>query len=80
VHIEGRSLATSSSVDFDVYNPLNGCGGSASMAQDWTIHAVDVDVSACMVIGAGVQAIRIEPTNGTVALTRMRLTLGGASW
>lgn len=82
VHLEGRSRATSSPVFFEVYNPLTGCGPteSFSMAQDWTIHAVDVDLGSCMVIGGGVQAVRVSPSSGTIALVRMRLTLLGATW
>jgi hypothetical protein len=80
VRIEGRSRSATSSVDFDVYNPLINCGVSTSMAHDWTVHVVEVDLMSCMSVGQGVQAVRIEPTNGTVALVRMRLTLHGASW
>jgi uncharacterized protein (UPF0179 family) len=50
------------------------------MAHDWTVHVVDVDLQTCMVIGGGVQAVRVEPTNGTLALVRMRLTIHGATW
>ena len=80
VRLEGRSKATSSSVNFDVYNPLNNCGSSGTMSQDWTVHVVDLDLGSCAVVGAGVQAIRVSPTNGTLALVRMRVTLHGAQW
>src|SRR5438270_181462 len=68
VHLEGRSRATSSPVDFNVLNPLNNCGNSASMSQDWALHPTDVDLQTCMVVGEGVQAVRIDPQNGSVAL------------
>lgn len=76
VRVEGRSRATSSRVDFDVYNPWNSCGISgATFGQQWQVQVVDVDLSQCFVIGQGVQAVRVDPTNGTVALVRLRLTL-----
>jgi hypothetical protein len=80
VHLEGRSLSTDAPVSFDVTNPLNSCGDVGSMSQDWIVHQVDVDLMQCMVLGGGVQAIRVDPQDGTVALVRMRLTLFGASW
>ncbi|MCK6548483.1 hypothetical protein L6R52_21735 [Myxococcota bacterium] len=83
VHLEGRSRATSSQVTFDVYNPWTSCGDSGlTMAQDWSIHAVDADLGTCYVAGSGggVQAVRVDPTNGTIALTKLRLTLYGARW
>jgi hypothetical protein len=83
VHLEGRSASTSSSVVFDVTNPLLGCGVSgATMANDWSIHAVDLDLADCAVVGTngGVQAIRVETTGGSgaMALVRMRVTIRGA--
>jgi hypothetical protein len=79
VRIEGRSRATSSQVTFDVYNPWNGCGvGGVTLGQQWQVQAVDLDLSGCIELGQGVQAIRVDPTNGTVALVRLRLTLHGA--
>lgn len=80
VELEGRSRATSSPVFFDVTNPLNGCGGSATMNQDWTPDIVHVSLSGCFVVGGAVQAVRVDPTSGTIALRRMRLTLHGARW
>jgi len=80
VRLEGRGYATSSSAQFDVYNPLNNCGASAKMAHDWSVHGVDVDIGNCMVIGGGTQAVRIKPTVNGLALLRVRLTLQGASW
>ena len=80
VRLEGRSKATSSSVQFDVYNPLNNCGTTGSMSQDWSVHVVELDLGNCAVIGAGVQAVRVSPTNGTLALVRMKVTLHGATW
>ncbi|MBI4954360.1 MAG: hypothetical protein HY908_20215, partial [Myxococcales bacterium] len=80
VRLEGRSRATSSPVWFDVYNPLNGCGASASMSHDWTVHAVGVDIGNCMLEGVDFQALRIEPSGGSSALgiVRLRLTLHDA--
>jgi len=82
VQLEGRSCDTSSSVSFEVTNPLNGCGASGSMDQDWTIDLVDLDLQSCAVAGAGVQAVRVAPTGGSssIALVRLRVTLFGASW
>ena len=80
VHIEGRSRATSSSVDFDVYNPWNGCGGAARFGQQWQVQSADVDLMSCYEVGQGVQAVRVAPTNGTVALVRLRLTLHNARY
>jgi len=79
VIIEGRSRATSSSVQFDTYNPWNSCGDSgASLGQQWTVQSLRLDLAQCFVIGQGVQAVRVDPTNGTIALVRLRLTLFGA--
>ncbi|MBI2372875.1 MAG: hypothetical protein HYV07_02630 [Deltaproteobacteria bacterium] len=82
VSLEGRSRATSSSVRFAVYNPLTGCGGEATMSNDWTADVVVVDLTGCFLTGpgAGVQAVRVEPLNGTVALIRMRVSLVEARW
>ncbi|MFO0725857.1 MAG: hypothetical protein U1E65_18885 [Myxococcota bacterium] len=80
VHIEGRSRATSSSVDFDVFNPWNGCGSAATFGQQWTVQPANLDLMQCYEIGQGVQAVRVSPTNGTVALVRLRLTLTNARW
>ena len=66
---------------FDVYNPATGCGASqAQMSQSWTPSYVSLDLSGCFQPGSNLQAVRIDPTSGTVALTRMRLTLHGARW
>ena len=80
VCVEGRSISTSASVIFDVYNPLNVCGNSANMAHDWTVHAVGVDIATCMIAGNDFQALRIEPSGGSSALgiVRLRLTLHNA--
>ncbi|MEQ9496102.1 MAG: hypothetical protein RIT81_04565, partial [Deltaproteobacteria bacterium] len=80
VELEGRSRATSSPVFFDVTNPLNGCGASGTMNQDWTPDIVQLDLTGCFIPGGAVQAVRVDPTSGTVALRRMRLTLHGAQW
>jgi len=80
VCVEGRSVSVSSSVIFDVYNPLNGCGNTASMSHDWTVHAVGIDLGSCMIEGNDFQALRIDPTGGSSALgvVRLRLTLHDA--
>jgi hypothetical protein len=78
VYMEGRSVSTDSPVNFQVENPLNSCGNLASMSQDWTLHPTNVDLQMCMVVGGGVQAIRITPQDGTVGLVRLQLTIHGA--
>ena len=79
VRLEGRARETSSSATFDVYNPLNNCGVSGvTFSNDWTVHTVDVDLGSCLLPGQGVQAVRVAPTNGVVALVRMRVILEGA--
>jgi hypothetical protein len=52
------------------------------MDQDWTMDVVELDLADCMVPGAGVQAVRVDPTGGSsaIALVRLRLTLHGAVW
>jgi hypothetical protein len=80
VRLEGRSRATSSSVHYNVVNPINGCTVSGSMSNDWTIHVEELDFGQCLVPGAGLQAVRVDPTSGTLALVRMRVTLHDATW
>ncbi len=80
VELYGRSRATSSRVLFDVFNPINGCGNSGEMSQDWTPDLVLLDWSGCLVPGGMLQAVRVDPTSGTVALVRLRLTIHGAVW
>lgn len=82
VRLEGRSRATSSSVQFDVYNPLNGCGTSGSMSNDWTPDIVELDLGQCLLVGpdGDIEAVRVDPTSGTIALLRMRVTIHGAQW
>jgi hypothetical protein len=80
VRLEGRSRTTSSSVHFNVVNPINGCSVSGSMSNDWTIHVEELDFGQCLVPGAGLQAVRVDPTSGTLALVRMRVTLHDAQW
>jgi hypothetical protein len=75
VCVEGRSVATSSQVVFDVYNPLNNCGASATMAHDWSIHATAVNLGTCLIPNNDFQAIRIDPTGGSSTLGVMRVTL-----
>ncbi len=80
VVLEGRGYSSSSSGKFDVYNPLNNCGTSVTMAHDWSIHVAKVSLGACMIPGNTTQAIRIKPTVNGVALARMKVTLVGASY
>jgi hypothetical protein len=43
---------------------------------------VTLDLGTCLVAGSGggVEAVRVAPTNGTLALVRMRVTLHDAVW
>lgn len=80
VCVEGRSVSTSASVQFDAYNPLTGIGNSGSMAHDWNMHATGLDLGQCFEPGGGVQAVRLDATGGSASLgvKRMRLVLHGA--
>ncbi|MBI5487371.1 MAG: hypothetical protein HY905_08565 [Deltaproteobacteria bacterium] len=80
VRLEGRSRSTSSHVWFDVTNPLSGRGVSGEMSQDWTVHVVELGFGTCLLPGEGVQAVRVSPTSGTLALVRLRVTINGATW
>lgn len=82
VCVEGRSVSATASVQYDVYNPLNDCGGSSTMAHDWNMHAEGVDLGQCFVPGGGVQAVRIDTTGGSGALgiKRVRVILHGATY
>jgi hypothetical protein len=78
--VEGRSVSTSASVQFDVYNPLNDCGASAGMAHDWQIHATGLDLGDCFIEGNDFQAVRVETSGGSgvLGVMRLRFTLHGA--
>lgn len=80
VDLEGRSYNCCSQVRFDVYNPATGCGVSTTMSQSWTPTQRSLDLSGCFTAGSNLQAVRIDPTSGTVALTRMRVTFHNARW
>lgn len=82
VCVEGRSVSATASVQYDVYNPLNDCGGSSTMAHDWNMHAEGVDLGQCFVPGGGVQAVRIDTTGGSSSLgiKRVRVILHGATY
>ncbi len=77
VTVEGRSRATSSGVDFEVWNP--GAAGSlvsyGSMSQDWEADVVTVAFTAEP--GNGFQAVEIAPVarSCSLAVRRVRLTL-----
>lgn len=78
--VEGRSVSTSASVQFEAYNPLTGLGNVATMAHDWSVHAVGIELGQPFTIGGGVQAVRLDATGGSASLgvKRMRLVLHGA--
>ncbi len=80
VCVEGRSVSTSASVQFDAYNPLTGIGNSATMAHDWSMHATGLDLGYAFEPGGGVQAVRLDTTggSGSLGVKRMRLILHGA--
>lgn len=80
VCVEGRSISTSSSVTFDVFNPLNGCGVTAQMSHSWEVHKVAIDLGDCMIEGEDFQALRIDPVGGSsrIGIRRVRLTLHDA--
>lgn len=80
VRLEGRSYSTTSSVNFEVSNPINGCAVAGSMSNDWTIHVEELDFGQCLVAGTGLQAVRVDTLSGTLALVRMRVTLHDATW
>jgi hypothetical protein len=82
VRIEGRSASSTTSVFFDVYNPLNMCGTTGSLAHDWSVHLIELNLGSAIVSGEDLQAIRIEPSGGSssLALVRMRITLHDAEW
>lgn len=80
VEMEGRSYACCSPVQMDIYNPATGCGVTASMSQSWTPTQLNLDLNGCFTLGSNLQAIRIDPTSGTAAITRMRLTFHSATW
>ncbi|MBW1808164.1 MAG: hypothetical protein JRJ87_08220 [Deltaproteobacteria bacterium] len=75
VRIEGRSRNCCARVFFDVYNPLNGLGDSSELGQQWEVQVVELDMGQCFEIGQGVQAVRVDPTSGSIALVRMRVTI-----
>ncbi|MCR9164667.1 MAG: hypothetical protein ACE37F_13490 [Nannocystaceae bacterium] len=80
VCVEGRSVSTSASVQFEAYNPLTGVGNGGTMAHDWSMHATGLDLGHCFEVGGGVQAVRLDATGGSASLgvKRMRLILHGA--
>jgi hypothetical protein len=80
VRVEGRSKAASGSASFDVYNPLNSLGASASIGNEWLIHVAEVDMQSALLAGVGQQGIRVHPTNNDIALVRLRVSLLGATW
>jgi hypothetical protein len=79
VRLEGHAYG-SSMLRFDVLNPLNGCGTSGTMSSGWDSEVVELDLGSCAVVGAGVQAVRVDTTSGEMALVRMRVTIHGAVW
>ncbi len=81
VELEGRSYNCCAPVRFDLFNPATGCGVSGlTMSQSWNPSMVTADLTGCFVPGSNLQAVRLDPVSGTIALTRMRLTFHGARW
>lgn len=76
VCVEGRSVSATSSVTFDVYNPLNGCGNTASMSHDWlSFHPTGIDLGTCLIPNDDFQAVRIEPSGGSGNLGVIRVSV-----
>ena len=82
VCVEGRSYSVGSSVQFFVQEAKTKCGDYGSMANDWSIHATGVDMQDCFLPGDDFQAVQVQPTGGSGALSlkRLRVTLHGASY
>jgi len=82
VCVEGRSYSVGSSVTFRVENAANKCGAYGMMANDWSVHATGVDLGNCFIGGNNFQAVQVQPSGGSGALSlkRVRVTLHGASW
>jgi len=82
VCVEGRSYSVGSSVTFFVEEASSKQGEYGMMANDWTVHATGVDMQAYFIPGADFQAVQVQPSggSGSLSLTRLRVTLHGASY
>jgi hypothetical protein len=52
------------------------------MANDWSVHATGVDMDECFLSGDDFQAVQVQPTGGSGALSlkRLRVTLHNAAY
>jgi cysteine-rich repeat protein len=82
VCVEGRSYSVGSSVTFLVQEAKSKCGDYGMMANDWSVHATGVDMADCFIPGDEFQAVQVQPSGGSGALSlkRLRVTLHGASY
>jgi len=82
VCVEGRSYSVGSQVTFLTQEAKTKCGGNGSMAQDWVVHATGVDMKTCFIPGDSFQAVQVQPSGGSGALSlkRLRVTLHGATY
>ena len=82
VCVEGRSYSVGSSVQFKVQEAKTKCENFGSMANDWSVHATGVDMDECFLSGDDFQAVQVQPTGGSGALSlkRLRVTLHNAAY
>ncbi len=82
VCVEGRSYSVGSSVTFRVQEASSKCENFGMMANDWSVHATGVDMQDCFIPGEDFQAVQVQPSGGSgaLSLTRLRVTLHGASY
>nr|WP_293173372.1 DUF4215 domain-containing protein [Nannocystis sp.] len=82
VCVEGRSYSVGSSVTFRVQEASSKCENFGMMANDWSVHATGVDMQDCFIPGNNFQAVQVQPSGGSGALSlkRLRVTLHGASY
>jgi hypothetical protein len=83
VEVDGDETASSGVCRYDVYNPMFGCGlfgDPAAVTDGIRRHTKVFDLQDCLEPGAQVQAIRLDPQSGELALKRMRVTLEDAIW
>ena len=82
VCVEGRSYSVGSSVTFRVQEAKTKCENFGMMANDWSVHATGVDMDECFLAGDDFQAVQVQPSGGSGALSlkRLRVTLHNASY
>ena len=82
VCVEGRSYSVGSSVTFFVMEAKSKNGDYGMMANDWTVHATGVDMQHFFISNDEFQAVQVQPSGGSGALSlkRLRVTLHGASY